>query len=275
MPNRFSVGDLEVLAVSDGVGSAPGTLYFRGTTDEQWEKHRRWLNHQGHVEFPFSCFLVRAGGRNVLIDTGLGPVDMWGFKGGALLDELAAGGIQPEDVDVVFVTHLHVDHCGTVALADGEGMKAVFPNATYRWTSGEVEFWKAPDPRAATPGFDWAKMVAAVGDRFEAADDGAAIAPGINVIATPGHTPGHAGVILSSQGARAFILGDAISCPVQLEETEWSGLGDMDPKLARASQEAALREIESDGALMTAAHFPGLTLGRVVQGEGKRYWEAV
>jgi len=275
MANRFNVGDLEVIAVSDGVGKAPATFYFRGTTEEQWEKHKRWLNHEGQVEFPFSCFLVRAGGKNVLIDTGLGPIDLWGFKGGALLDELKAGGVQPEDVDVVFVTHLHVDHCGTVALTEGDAMKAAFPNATYRWTSGEVDFWKDPDPRAATPGFDWAKMTAAVGNRFEAADDGAAIAPGINVIATPGHTPGHAGVILSSQGKRAFILGDAISCPVQLEETEWSGLGDMDPKLARKSQEVVAREAEATGALLTAAHFPGLTFGRVLMGEGKRYWQAV
>jgi len=62
---------------------------------------------------------------------------------------------------------------------------------------------------------------------------------------------------------------------VQLTETEWSGMGDADPKLARRSQEAVVREIESDGALMTAAHFPGLTFGRVLTGEGRRYWEPV
>src|SRR5207245_7661204 len=99
--------------------------------------------------------------------------------------------------------------------------------------------------------------------------------PGVTVIATPGHTPGHAGVILSSGHDRAFILGDAISCPVQLEEPEWSGMGDMDPKLARASQEAVAKEAEGSGALVGASHFPGLTFGRVLRGEGRRYWEAV
>ena len=81
-------------------------------------------------------------------------------------------------------------------------------------------------------------MMAAVSGRLEIADDGEVIAPGVNVIATPGHTPGHASIILSSQGKRAFILGDAISCPVQLEEAEWSGMGDMERDLARRSQEA-------------------------------------
>jgi glyoxylase-like metal-dependent hydrolase (beta-lactamase superfamily II) len=178
-------------------------------------------------------------------------------------------------VDIVFITHLHVDHAGTVATPDGDAWNPVFPNATLRWTAREHEYWHNPDPRTTSPSFDCPSMIKAMESRFEAAEDGDAIAPGVNVIGTPGHTPGHAGLILSSQGERAFILGDTIACPVQLTESEWSGLGDFDPKLARASQEAALREIETDGALMTAAHFPGLTLGRVLRGEGKRYWEPV
>jgi glyoxylase-like metal-dependent hydrolase (beta-lactamase superfamily II) len=275
MANRFKVGDLEVLAVSDGMGAAPGTLYFQGTTPEHWEKHKQWLNAEGMVEFPFSCFFVQAGDKKVLIDTGLGNFGMFGFTGGALLDELAAGGVKPEEVDTVFITHLHVDHAGNIAAPENGGWRPFFPNATYRWTSAEHEYWQDPEPRTSSPSFDCPAMLKAMEDRFQAADDGATIAPGVSVISTPGHTPGHAGVILSSQGQRAFILGDAISCPVQLTETEWSGLGDMDPALARASQEAALREIETDGALMTAAHFPGLTLGRVLMGEGKRYWAPV
>ncbi|HUF54525.1 MAG TPA: MBL fold metallo-hydrolase [Dehalococcoidia bacterium] len=276
MANRFKVGDLEVLAVSDGMGAAPGTLYFRGTTDEMWEKHKQWLNAAGMVEFPFSCFLVQAGDKKVLIDTGLGQFDMFGFRGGALFDELAAGGVQPEDVDIVLITHLHVDHAGNIAAPENGGWRPLFPNATLRWTTAENDYWADPDPRSRSPSFDCGSMIQAMADRFEPADDGASIAEGINVIATPGHTPGHGGIVLSSQGKRAFILGDAISCPVQLTETEWSGLGDLDPALARASQEAVIKEMESDGeVLLTAAHFPGLTLGRVIMAEGKRYWEPV
>ncbi len=116
-------------------------------------------------------------------------------------------------------------------------------------------------------------MIESLSERFQAADDGAALAPGVQVISLPGHTPGHAGVILSSDAERAFILGDAVSCPAQLEEPEWSGLGDLDPKLARRSQEAVAREVEGTGALVGASHFPGLQFGRVLRGEGRRYWE--
>ena len=99
-------------------------------------------------------------------------------------------------------------------------------------------------------------MFFGVADRYKPAEDGETIAPGVNVISTPGHTPGHAAIILSSGTQRAFILGDAISCPVQLTETEWSGMGDADPKLARRSQEAVVREIESDGALTDRRPLP-------------------
>jgi glyoxylase-like metal-dependent hydrolase (beta-lactamase superfamily II) len=279
MANTFSVGEIEALVVSDGIARAPGTMYFQGTTKEAWEPHKRWLDHEGNVEFPFSCFLVKSGGRTILIDTGLGQINMMGFKGGSLVSELTSAGVKPEQIETVFVTHLHVDHCGTVAQIEGESAQPTFPNATFNWTAEEQKHWTGsvmdsafmtPDQKAYLKG-----MFAAVENRFEPVADGQAIAPGVNVIACPGHTPGHAGIVLSSGSERAFILGDAISCPVQLTETEWSGLGDMDPKLARQSQEAVAREAESTGALLTAAHFPGLTFGRVLTGEGGRYWEPI
>jgi len=277
--NTFTIGDLEVLVVSDGFARAPGTMYFQGTTQEQWEPHKRWLDHEGNVEFPFSCFLVRSGDRTVLIDTGLGQINMGGFTGGLLISELASAGVKPEEIDTVFVTHLHVDHCGTVAHVEGEDARPAFPNATYIWTAEEQAHWTGGvlDSAFVTPQQKvyMQGMFAAVENRFEPVADGQTIAPGISVIACPGHTPGHAGIVLSSGAERAFILGDAISCPVQLTETEWSGLGDMDPKLARKSQEVVVREAEATGALLTAAHFPGLTSGRVVIGEGKRYWHPV
>ncbi len=271
LANRFNVGDIEVLVVSDGLIKASPTFYFVGTTAEQWEPHRRWLNHEGQVEFPFGCFLVRSGDKRVLIDTGLGHVNLWGFRGGALLGELAAAGVRPEDVDTVFVTHLHVDHCGSCAMPDGDELRPAFPNAAYRWTADEHAYWQSDE--AAHAGFSPKEMMAAVAARYEPTNGGAVLAPGVNVMAMPGHTPGHAGVVLSSGSERAFLLGDAISCPAQLEEPEWSGMGDVDPKLARRTQEALAREIEGTGALLGASHFPGLTFGRVLRGEGRRYWQ--
>lgn len=271
MGNRFRVGELEVIVVSDGEIRFPGVRYFRGSTEAQWKKHDRWLDHEGNVVFPYACFLVRSGHTSVLIDTGVGPVVTGPFKGGELIADLASEGIKPEDVDAVFLTHLHIDHCGTAAVEQDGEMRPAFPNARYYWTAAEEAHWLA---EAASP-YNRTDIFEAVRPRWEARDGGQAVAPGIDVIALPGHTPGHAGVVLSSGDERAFILGDAISCPAQLEEPEWSGLGDIDPKLARQSQEAVAREAEASGALFGAAHFPGLTFGRVLRANGRRYWQAV
>src|SRR5437867_12920466 len=129
MANRFAIGDLDVLVVNDGTLSVPPTVYYRGTSDEDWQRHKRWLNHDNNLEFSMACFLVRSGDRQVLIDTGLGETALWNYKGGGLLPELAAAGVQPEDVDSVFVTHLHVDHCGTCAVDGGGHLRPAFPNA--------------------------------------------------------------------------------------------------------------------------------------------------
>ncbi|MEX2226339.1 MAG: MBL fold metallo-hydrolase [Dehalococcoidia bacterium] len=264
------MGELDVLVVSDGSVTFPATAYFPASTQAAWTAHDRWLDHAGNLTFPYSCFLVRSGDRRVLIDTGVGDVELGVFKGGTLLAELAANGVQPGDVDTVFLTHSHLDHVGTAALKSGGGAPT-FPNATYHLTKTEMDFW------AGRPVNDFGRhdVREAIASRFEAKEDGDAIVPGVNVIAMPGHTPGHAGLVLSSGDARAFVLGDAISCPVQLTETEWSGAGDVDPAMARRSQEALAREIEGTGALVGAAHFPGLTFGRVMSGEGRRYWEPV
>ena len=274
MATQFMVGDLEVIGVSDGSVAFKGSQYFAGTTDEQWDAHKRWLDHDGNVVFEYGCFVVRSGDKRVLIDTGVGPVEIGPFKGGALMADLASAGIKPEDIDEVFITHLHLDHCGSAALKDGGGeMRPAFPRAKYRWTSVEHEFWHSE--KGKTRPMRRTDVLEAIAPMYEPTDDGATLAPGISVMAMPGHTPGHAGIVLSSGTERAFVMGDAISCPVQLTETEWSGMGDVDSKLARATQEAVAREAEGTGALLGASHFPGLAFGRVLRGEGRRYWEAV
>ncbi|MCH8920952.1 MAG: MBL fold metallo-hydrolase, partial [Chloroflexi bacterium] len=87
--------------------------------------------------------MIRSGDTRLLIDTGLGQLPLRSFHGGALLPELAEAGVQPEDIDVVFITHLHVDHCGSV-VTEREGLlHPTFSNAAYRWTSEEAAFWRS------------------------------------------------------------------------------------------------------------------------------------
>jgi len=273
MAERLMIGEIEVTVVSDGEARMSPTEYFPASNAAAWEAHKTLLDADGMLPFPFTCYVIRTGGKAVLVDTGLGPMRGDNFRGGALMPELAAAGVAATDIDTVFVTHLHVDHIGSAALPDeNKQLRATFPNASYRWTRAEQEYWSRTDlPPQQVARRD---IFAAVADRYEPADGGALLAPGVQVYWMPGHTPGHAGVVLSSGDARAYILGDGVSCPAQITETEWSGVGDVDPRLARDGQEALAREIEGKDVPVRGSHFPGLSFGRVLSGEGRRYWTA-
>jgi glyoxylase-like metal-dependent hydrolase (beta-lactamase superfamily II) len=116
------------------------------------------------------------------------------------------------------------------------------------------------------------ERMAPVLDRLEPWDGDATIAPGVDVRFAPGHTPGSSVVVLSSGSARAMVLGDTVHCPLELMDSEFSLMGDMDQPLADRTRDMIRREIEATGTPVTAPHFDGLRFGRLLPGEGRRGW---
>jgi glyoxylase-like metal-dependent hydrolase (beta-lactamase superfamily II) len=262
----MQVGDLVVEAVHDGTMRAQPTA-FRGTTEEMWAPHRQFLDADGMLAFALGGFLVRApGGRLILIDAGIGERSgqmMSGngsFEGGALLNSLAALGVQAGDITDVVFTHLHFDHVGW-ASRDGA---LVFPNATYRCDARDWEHFL--DNERVKP------ILAPVTERLETWSASGPIAPGVDAMTAPGHTPGSTIVVLSSGSARALLLGDVVHCPIELIDDEWVGLGDVDPELAKRTKNALAREIEGTETPVVAAHFPGMVFGRLLRANGRRQW---
>jgi glyoxylase-like metal-dependent hydrolase (beta-lactamase superfamily II) len=153
----------------------------------------------------------------------------------------------------------------------------VFPNAVYRCDQRDWDYWIA-GPEDAIRGVpkEFAALqkqaLAPAADRFSTWANNGAVLPGINVVHAPGHTPGSAIVVISSGNERAMLLGDAVHCPVELLEDEWTGLGDVDPGLARRTRVAMARELEGSGIPAAGAHFPGMNFGRLLKGEGRRRW---
>ena len=101
------------------------------------------------------------------------------------------------------------------------------------------------------------------------------ITPELSLLPTPGHTPGHQSIVISSAGERAFILGDVSHHPAQLQETEWNAGADMDGPKAASTRKAIAERLEADGSLVAACHYPEPGLGHIVRAGGKRVFHAL
>ena len=164
-------------------------------------------------------------------------------------------------------SHLHIDHIGWLTVDDAP----FFANATVRYGGADWQQFVV-DADAEDRGRRSMEVLAAAGRLEPMEGDMVSIAPGLTARHTPGHTLGHYGLVVSSADQRAVILGDAVECPLQLEEPDFYVLSDVDPALAARTRETLWRELEGTSALMTGAHFPGLEFGRVLNGAGRRYF---
>jgi len=255
------IGELDLIPLNDGLCKLSRDFYV----GLDFTAHPELLGEDGTVHIPIGCFLMRSGDETILIDAGLGDFDVGWARGGELPGALREAGVAPEDIDVVVCTHLHLDHIGWLVVDDNP----FFPKATVRYgTADWQQFVTAAEN--ASRGRHIMEVLAAA-DRLDPLDgDMVPIAEGITARHTPGHTPGHYGMVISSGQARAVILGDAVECPLQLEEPDFYVLSDVDPALAARTRETLWRELEGTSAVIAGAHFPGLEFGRVLAGTGKR-----
>lgn len=270
----IQVGEIDVTFLPDGEAHFVATGMFPASNEEAWQEHVRWLDADGRYVTTLGAFLVQTGDRKILVDLGLGSgveieiPDFATAKSGRFLDSLRAAGLEPADIDTVVYTHMHSDHTGWTT---GSGQALTFPNAEHIGSSAEFEFWRAnPDLPFAPPA---EAVLDPLEHRLGTASDGQTVAPGVTLRATPGHTPGHQTVIVSSGAERAVIMGDILHCPVQLVEPEWSVLFDIDADLARRTREKLLDEVEGADVAVACGHFPEAAFGRVIKGEGRRYWQ--
>ncbi len=272
--NHITVGDIRITYLPDGVTRLAPTEFLVGSTAERWKLHKEWLDSEGSLVASIGGLLIETGERKVLVDTGFGAkhtdIPPFGpFDGGELLKSFTAAGVDPNQVDTVVYTHLHLDHIGWTSKAKGDARELTFPKARYIIRSAEWKFWAGRNDPA---GPSVAEVEAPLHNRVDFLDADGAVAPGVNMVSTPGHTPGHSSYVVSSGTQRAIILGDVVHCPVQLEEEEWSCAFDVDRALARATREKLLAELEDPSTVAADGHFSDFTFGRVMRAQGKRQW---
>lgn len=271
----FALGEARIDVLSDGATEEPLGRIFHGADDAAWTEAVGISHPDMPMPFNYGCVLVRADGRTILIDSGLGHErrKSRAAGGAGLLDRLAEAGVRPEAVDTVVHTHLHLDHLGWDC-DDRSGYRPTFPNARVVVDATEFDYWTG-DEVADQPGLADLRMrldILRGADHFDLTAGDHQVSASVRTISTPGHTPGHVSVVVTSGGSSLIVLGDVAHHPVHLEHHDWLPRVDIDPARSRMSRARVAELASSGGWQITAGHFVVPTLGILTRSEGGYRW---
>ncbi|MCW2293160.1 glyoxylase-like metal-dependent hydrolase (beta-lactamase superfamily II) [Pseudomonas sp. BIGb0408] len=277
---RQMVGNTTVTAVYDGYIDL-NPKHLAGMPQEKIQEH---MLHEYQKAAPFvqtavNAFLVDDGKQLVLIDSG--SSDCFGPTMGRMVDNIRAAGYRPEEVDAVLLTHMHPDHACGVTLPSG---KRAFTNATVWAAAQDANYWldvmqEGSLPEEQRPFFKMARdAISPYSDvgKFKTFNEGDSISPGIQVVPSNGHTPGHTSYLLSSGDEKLLLWGDIVHVhAVQLPHPEVTIAVDVDPKAAVASRTRLFAKAARERWLVAAAHLPFPGIGHLRKEEKGYSWVPV
>ena len=227
MPS-LTLGDFELSIFSDGVYPLDGGAFFGVIPKIMWSRKAE-ADERNYVQAGLNSLLIRTGEQTVLVETGMGnklSERMVKFYGqpAQLLANLAAGGVSPEDIDIVINTHLHFDHCGWNTVRDKNGNAvATFPRAKYYAPEGEWQYARRPSERDAISYIPDNYDPLVQSGQMTLLKGGEEIVPGISVKTFPGHTAHMQAVIVESGGRTCCYISDLIPTTAHIDIT-W-GMG--------------------------------------------------
>jgi glyoxylase-like metal-dependent hydrolase (beta-lactamase superfamily II) len=275
---RWQIGDVVVHRVVDAEDFTLPVDMIEGATAELAASYPWAVPHfvsaKGEVLISFHTFLIRTPAKTIVVDTCLGEnkermavvpaLNAFKDMPANLLNNMRAIGVRPEDVDVVFCTHLHFDHVGWNVRREKDRWVPTFPKARYLFDKAELKAAQrgidddhpgsADYPSTVTPILD-----AGLADLIDA--EGYAICDEVRLISTPGHTAGHASVLITSRGQQAVITGDMMHTPLQCAMPERHFSADADGVLAAQTRRDFLKRFCDCDTVVLGTHFPPPTAG--------------
>lgn len=291
--DRFDIGTVKVHRIEEWQGTfSPPADLFAGFTSDGWEPHAEefapeYYDPASGKLFAFlQSWVLDTGWQRILFDTGAGNdkdrpnLPIFGNLQTDFLGNLAAAGFQPEDIDVVVCSHIHVDHVGwNTRLIEGR-WEPTFRNARYVLPLADRAYWDPHDEAAGPAGIGAAVNAGMFDDsvrpiieagRAEWAEDGFEVDDGLILRSCPGHTPGSMMLEVASGGETAMFVGDVVHHPAQIYRPEWNSVFCEEPEQARETRRKVLDLAASREALLIPAHFGGSHMARVLRdGSGFR-----
>lgn len=259
---RMALGDFEITALSDGVLPLPTAKLLTNTTPQKVQEMLKRAFLADPVPTSVNAYLVNTGSKLVMIDAGAGT--MFGPSLGKLLANLQAAGYQPEQIDEIYITHLHGDHVGGLVA----GGRPVFGNATVRADRREADYWLSQANMDAMPDMADAFKAAmaainplVAAGKFKPFDGATELVPGIRSAPAYGHTKGHSAYMIESKGETMAVLGDLMHvAAVQFPNPAVTVEFDTDSKAAAAARKKLYAQTASGRFWLAIAHvsFPGI-----------------
>jgi glyoxylase-like metal-dependent hydrolase (beta-lactamase superfamily II) len=275
----ITVGRVRIAAVVETAGPTRPTWLLPDAVPEAVERHRAWLaphflDDHGRFLQSIHSFVVQAPGLTALVDTCVGnDKDRGGRRPfhmmrTTFLDDLAAAGFPPESIDVVICTHLHVDHVGWNTRLENGQWVPTFPRARHLFARREWEHWSSEvDDDTTRIMADSVRPVVDAG-LTDLVDMDHRISGELRLEPTPGHTPGHVSLRVSSDGADAVITGDLMHHPIQMAEPQWATPFDSDADHARKTRRAFCERYADGSVTVLGTHFHHPTAGHIARHGG-------
>jgi glyoxylase-like metal-dependent hydrolase (beta-lactamase superfamily II) len=282
----IKIGNATVEKLVDWTGPLIQTEEFFPTGNwDDIEAERSWMEphflapkgkgQEGALDLSLHTYIIKVGGLTVLIDTCVGNdkkrtlIPDWVDYNSDYMEKMAGMGVNPEDVDFVMCTHLHIDHVGwNTKLKNGKWVPT-FPNARYIFHKKEYEAWETLDHPADDGSYQDSVVPIVEAGRADLVHSDHAINDNLWLEPSFGHTPGHVSVNLKDGSDSALFTGDCFHHPIQVARPEWSSGFCLDAEASANTRQKIIDKIADTSTLMMAAHFMDPTVGRVV-GNGDR-----
>lgn len=271
---RFQVGAIPCMVVADGISPLPESdvsAIFKDHTEQALAAFRELPQP---VAMSANVLYLESAGKRILIDTGIGvanPEDP-----GQLINTLCAENIDPESINTIIISHYHLDHIGGLLDADND---LTFPNARLVVPVAEHTFWMDEAFLATRPP-ERAQRLRRTFDGYAQSgglvqlESTAEIEPGVRYFPAFGHTGGHSGVLIESNGERLFHIVDTVHIPFQLNLPDAIPSFDMQPQVAITTRHALLERAVKENWLVQTYHFAFPGLGHIQQQGDQLAWIA-